>query len=217
MPTGTDLPTDRLLVMAQLLSPAFPTGGFAYSQGLEWAIRARWVRDAASLQDWLSALLTDGVGRNDAILIHVAAGCDEPAPVIVTALATATARERRVEMMDQGAAFARTVRAVWGHDIPDGPLPVIIGLTSRAAGLPPAQVAALHLQALVTTLVQAAQRLMPLGQTAAQGVVAALAPLCRKVAEGAAGLGLDDLGGAALMADLAAMRHETQEPRLFRS
>jgi urease accessory protein len=30
-------------------------------------------------------------------------------------------------------------------------------------------------------------------------------------------LGLDDLGGAAFLSDIAAMAHETQETRLFRS
>ena len=46
---------------------------------------------------------------------------------------------------------------------------------------------------------------------------AALAPVARAVAEAAAALGPDDLGGSALAIDVASMRHEAQEPRLFRS
>ena len=38
------------------LSPAFPVGAFAYSHGLEWAVEAGDVADAASLSAWLSDL-----------------------------------------------------------------------------------------------------------------------------------------------------------------
>jgi len=39
------MPTDRqILTLAQWLSPAYPVGAFAYSHGLEWAVRAGDVR-----------------------------------------------------------------------------------------------------------------------------------------------------------------------------
>jgi urease accessory protein len=78
-------------------------------------------------------------------------------------------------------------------------------------------VAAVALQSFVTTLVQAAQRLMPLGQTAAQGVLLRLAPLCEAVAGEAVHLTADDIGSAAFAIDIASMRHEVLEPRIFRS
>src|SRR5215469_16862146 len=48
------------------LSPAFPVGAFSYSSGLEWAVEAGDIADAATLRDWLSAMLTDGAGSCDA-------------------------------------------------------------------------------------------------------------------------------------------------------
>lgn len=214
------LAPDQLLRLSRWLSPAFPTGAFAWSHGLEAAVRAGEVAGAPSLQEWLDALLRWGSGRSDAILLaaaHRAEGEDEVAALAELADALAPSRERRAEALALGTAFATAVRAADGLAAPDAPLPVALGRAARLAGLPARPVALVHLQATVTTLAQAAQRLMPLGQTAAQGVLAALAPVAREVAEEAVALGPDDLGGSALAIDLGSMRHETQEPRLFRS
>ncbi len=214
------LAPDQLLRLSRWLSPAFPTGAFAWSHGLEAAIRAGEVADAASLLDWLDAMLRWGSGRSDAILLasaHRAEAQEEVARLAELADALAPSRERRAEAAALGAAFAAAVRAADNLAVPDAPLSVALGRAARLAGLPALPVALVHLQSAVTTLAQAAQRLMPLGQTAAQGVVAALAPGAREVAETSMALGPDDLGGSALAIDLASMRHETQEPRLFRS
>lgn len=213
------LPLDGLLTLSQWLSPAFPTGAFAWSHGLETAVRDGQVRDAASLSDWLAALVTDGAGRTDAILIHAAARADPPALAELAALAAALqpSAERRAETLAQGAAFAATLRAVWRLDLPDMALPVAVGRAAGLYGLPPCPVAAVWLQGVVLSLAQAAQRLMPLGQTAAQGVVAGLAGTVAQVARAAASLSPDDIGGAGFAIDIASMRHETHEPRIFRS
>ncbi|WP_276206555.1 urease accessory protein UreF, partial [Halomonas campaniensis] len=52
-----------LLGLMQLVSPALPIGAFAFSQGLESAFELDWVRDEASLADWLSGVLEDGLTR----------------------------------------------------------------------------------------------------------------------------------------------------------
>ncbi|TKA96518.1 urease accessory protein UreF, partial [Cereibacter changlensis] len=65
-----------LLSLVQWLSPAFPTGGFAYSHGLEWAISAGEVRDGASVERWLADVLRFGAGRTDAILLAQALAAD---------------------------------------------------------------------------------------------------------------------------------------------
>jgi urease accessory protein len=214
------LAPDQLLLLSRWLSPAFPTGAFAWSHGLEAAVHAGAVADAPSLLDWLDALLHWGSGRSDAILLASAHRADteaEVAGLAELADALAPTRERRAEALALGAAFAAAVRAADGLTVPDAPLPVALGRAARLAGLPALPVALVHLQGTVTTLVQAAQRLMPLGQTAAQGVLAALAPAAHEVAAEAVPLGPDDLGASALAIDVASMHHEGQEPRLFRS
>lgn len=210
---------EALLTLAQWLSPAYPAGSFAWSHGLEQAVRDGAVRDAASLADWLGVMLSAGAGRTDAILLVAAAGAEGAALDEIAALAAALApsRERLAETMGQGAAFAAVTRAVWGFEIADMAYPVAVGRAAALADVPVLPVAQLYLQALASNLVQAAQRLMPLGQTAAQRVLAGLAPLCVEVAGAAQEAGLDGAGGAAFAMDIASMRHEAMEPRMFRS
>src|SRR5947209_7474222 len=96
-------------------------------------------------------------------------------------------------------------------------LPVAVGVASAGHHVPLAPALHTYLQALTANLVSAGVRLVPLGQTEGQRVLAALEPVVAVTAERALVTALDDVGGAAFRADLASMRHETQYTRLFRS
>jgi urease accessory protein len=72
-------------------------------------------------------------------------------------------------------------------------------------------------QAFVANLVSAGVRLVPLGQTDGLRVLARLEPLLATLVSAALSSELADLGGAAVLSDIASMRHETQYTRLFRS
>lgn len=215
--TAIPMNTDHLLTLTQWLSPAYPVGAFAWSHGLERAVARGDVTDAASLADWLDAVLDHGAGRSDAILLCAAHGADDVAPIAELAAALAPSRERRMETLQQGAAFAATTRAVWGLDLPDMAYPVAVGRAAGLIGLPVVPTAQVWLQSFASNLVQAAQRLMPLGQTAAQRVLTGLAPLCAAQGEMAANASLDDIGSATFAVDIASMQHETQYSRIFRS
>jgi urease accessory protein len=73
------------------------------------------------------------------------------------------------------------------------------------------------LHALVSNWISAGARLVPLGQTDSQRILAALEPAVVATARRALEASLDDLGSATFRADLAGLRHETQYTRLFRS
>lgn len=207
-----------LLTLVQWLSPAFPTGAFAYSHGLEWEIERGGVTTAATLEVWLSGVLAQGAGRQDAILtcLALAPSADHDA-LDAHARALAPSRERLAETCDQGAAFARTVAAMTGQRLPPRTLPVAVGEAAAPLGLAASGVAALTLHAFAANLVSCAVRLVPLGQTEGQAVLAGLHPLILSIAAEAATATLDDLGSAAFAADLASMLHETQDVRIFRT
>ncbi|WP_373354555.1 urease accessory protein UreF [Pseudoroseicyclus sp. CXY001] len=209
---------EPLLTLARWLSPSYPTGGFNFSGGLETAV-AEGQTGPEGLEAWLAGLLAHGGPRNDAIFLHLAhrAAPGELAALAERAEAMAISAERLAEMRQQGAAFAATTHAARGLDLPDLPYPLAVGRAARLAGLPATPAAALFLQSLASNLVQAALRLMPLGQTRGAGIVERLAPLCARLAEETATAGLDDLGTAAFAADIASLRHEVLEPRMFRS
>jgi urease accessory protein len=92
-----------------------------------------------------------------------------------------------------------------------------VGAVCGAHGIAEDSTAAAYLQAVVSNLVSAAVRLVPLGQTAGLRVLAALEPTILAVAAATKTATIDDLGGCAFRSDIAAMRHETQYTRLFRS
>ena len=71
--------------------------------------------------------------------------------------------------------------------------------------------------AVFANLVSAAVRLSVVGQTDGQKTLAEILPELAAMAREAAGATLDDLGASAFRSDIAAMRHETQYSRLFRS
>ena len=95
--------------------------------------------------------------------------------------------------------------------------PVAVGALAGAHAIAEDAVAAGYLETFIANLISAAVRLVPLGQTAGLRVLATLEPVILRVAEQTRTATLDDIGGCAFRSDIAAMRHETQYTRLFRS
>ncbi len=214
------------------LSPAYPVGGFSYSSGIEWAVETGDIEDAESLRGWLAVMLAEGGGFCDAVLfVHAyrAIECENDKDlraVAELAAALAPTKERHLETTAQGNAFVEATAAAWPCAALDrlkanwrGPVAYPVAVAVAAAGhgvaLRPALVAFLH--ALTANWVSAGVRLIPLGQTDGQRVLAALEPVVTQTAQRAMAAKLDDIGSAAFRADLASARHETQYTRLFRS
>jgi len=217
-----------LLRLLAWLSPAFPTGGYAWSHGIEWAVDTNEIRDGDTLHAWVADVLRHGSGRNDSILLRHAhrAANDIAALAAITELALAAqpSRERRAETIGQGNAFLAAA-AAWqptvlrdlAAKVGDLPYPVAVGALAGAQGIAEDDAALGCLQAFAANLISAAVRLVPLGQSTGLAVLAALEPAILSVAEATRPATLDDLGGACFRSDIAAMRHETQYTRLFRS
>ena len=206
------------------LSPAFPTGAFAYSHGLEWAVEAGDVASEAALLPWLDDVLRHGSGHTDAVLLrhaHRADTAEALAEVAELAEAAQPSRERRDETLGQGGAFAIAAR-VWGAPLLEAlpgsvAYPVAVGALARAHAVPEDAATIGMLHAFAANLVGAAVRLVPLGQTAGLRVLHALEPTLHQVAAATRTVPLDGIGGACFRSDIASMRHETQYTRLFRT
>jgi urease accessory protein len=223
--TSASLSDDGFLKLLTWLSPAFPTGGFAYSHGIEWAVESGDAKSTAGIVGWICAILEYGSGRTDAILLrHAHRAADDRASL--TAIADLAAalpgcRERLLETTAQGNAFIAAARA-WPHPIlhqlgDDIAYPVAVGAIAAAHGIAEDRATLGFLHTFAANLVSAAVRLIPLGQQAGLRILAALEPVLVAVAEESRSLTLDDIGSGAIRADLAAMHHETQYTRLFRT
>ena len=228
----TALGLSALYRLMAWLSPAYPVGGFSYSSGIEWAVETGDIKDAESLRAWLAAMLADGGGYCDAVLLtqafRVVGTEDDKALRDIAELAAALAptKERHLETTAQGNAFVEATRAAWPcaaldrlKDIWEGPVAYPVAVAVAAAGHGIACEAALpaFLQALAANWVSAGVRLIPLGQTDGQRVLAALERVVAETTQRALAAKLDDIGSAVFRADLASARHETQYTRLFRS
>ncbi len=215
------MPTDlHHLTLMQWLSPGYPVGAFAYSHGLEQVVEQGLVHSPDSFGAWLHDILSFGTGRSDAILLHCAyrAGTsDQLHDLDDLARALSPSSERRMETELQGAAFAETTAAIWGGELAPSAYPVAVGAAARREGMDATLACASYLHAFAANLTSAAIRIIPLGQTEGQGVLADLAPLCHALATETADLTTDDIGSSTFAADIASMQHETQYSRQFRS
>jgi urease accessory protein len=219
----------RLLVW---FSPGFPTGAFGFSHGLEWAVEAGDVFDRETLSRWIGGVLDHGGAWSDAVIAAAAyraveaRDADGLREIMAFALALPPSRERRLETIVQGDAFARAVETGWPNagiaflrKEADGPIPLPVAIGAAAAGdaLDLESTLAACLTGFSANLVSAAIRLAPIGQSDGLRVVADLEPAIARLATRAALSTIDDVGTCAFRSDIAAMRHETQTTRLFRS
>ena len=106
-------PEVRLLRLFQLASPMLPVGAYSYSQGLETAIDADVVSNAASAQRWIADVLECSVGRLEApLLLRLTAAWHAQDFSAVTRwneifLAARETAELRAETVQMGHSLAR--------------------------------------------------------------------------------------------------------------
>ena len=214
------------------LSPAYPVGAFSYSSGIEWAVEGGDIKDAETLKRWLAVIITEGAGFCDAVFfVHAHRAIeanDDDALRAVAELAAALvpSKERHLETTAQGRAFVEATRAAWPcaaldrlRASWDGPVayPVAVAVAAAGHGVALEQALSAYLHAVTANAISAGVRLIPLGQTDGQRLLAAFEPLVSAIAARALETPLDQIGAAAFRADIASMRHETQYTRLFRS
>lgn len=224
-----------LLRQQSWLSPAFPTGSYSYSHGLEWAVEAGHIYDRKTLVDWLEADLCYGSGRNEAIFFIEAWRCavdNDRAKLFEIAELAAALRgtaEFFLESSQQGLSCLATLHLAWPdpflewfsevlrkrHVQPS--LAVILGVRLAREGIPASLALAAFLQSYVANIVTAGVRLIPLGQTDGQRAIAELEKAILAASAHGEQDTVSDLGSAAFMVEMASMMHETQYTRLFRS
>jgi urease accessory protein len=212
------------------LSPSYPVGAFSYSHGIEWLVESGAISDASTLSTWISDILTLGGGRNDAILMaegwRACGKLETLCAIAEYASAFSTSAERALETEAQGQAFSDVTRRTWASPTLDQlaavyphpvcyPVAVGVAVADHGIALMPALRAYCH--AFAANLVSAGVRLVPLGHTDGQRVMQTLEPAVELAALAGEAEGLPAISNSLVMADIAAMKHETQYTRLFRS
>jgi urease accessory protein len=227
--------TAGLCKMLSWLSPGFPVGAFSFSHGLEAAVQAGVVRDCASLEGRIGAMVVRGSGRIDADILRDAYQASAVADI--EALSTANRRgiafrgaaETRLETTAEGAAFLKTCRAAWPEAFLDRwaeiltksgegvCYPAALGAAMARAGIPLECALTGYLQAMAANLISAGLRLGLVGQTNGQRILAALEPVIAAAVGNALDRDTACFGSTTFAVELSSMAHEAQYSRLFRS
>ncbi|HLS97489.1 MAG: urease accessory protein UreF [Porticoccaceae bacterium] len=212
-----------LLSLLRLVSPALPVGGFAYSQGLEYAVDAGWVTDADQVRDWLGGVLAQGLARLDVPLLMRLHGAEGDDALFGhwndVALACRETRELRLEDQQMGRALWRLLGSM------NEPLPAIatpswpaaFALAARRWGVAADACCQGYLWSWLENQLAVAAKTVPIGQTDSQRIAAALLPAILDAVITGSALPDDEIGAGLPGLALASMLHETQYSRLFRS
>ena len=216
------------------LSPSFPVGAFSYSHGIEYAVEAGLVRDEETLRAWIAAGLHHEFGSIAGAMLRATyeAAAARDRALLGEALAEARAfvptAEFELENRAQGQAFMLCLRAAWS-DAQDlawmdrvlnedwVPYPSAVGIAAALASVPLETTLGAFFHAVVSNLVSAGIRLIPLGQTAGQRILAQLQSAVLSAASDVLKRDASDVGSAAPLIEWTSVRHETQYTRLFRS
>lgn len=226
--TATD-PGLALLRLLHLASPSLPVGGFTYSQGIEWAVEAGWIANAEDLAAWLREQLHRSAARLDLPLLarmHAAASGEDAEAMtrwVEYLIAARETAELRAEEANRGRALADLLIA-W--ELPGARDWRGVLARSQAAGLafaaerwviPPRQTLLGYAWSWLEGVVLAGVKLIPLGQTRGQQLLAELAAEAPALVDAALALPDEELGASSPALAIASSLHEEQYTRLFRS
>jgi urease accessory protein len=222
----------HLISVLHLASPQLPVGGFAYSQGLEAAVEACLVTDAASASAWVSGVLGSSLARFEApLLARLVAAWESGQATDVERLNGLFAASRETsELLDETGRVGRAL-GIWLLDLGVAgeeesgildrlkPLtyPAAFACAAAALGLGPEDTVTVYLWVWLENQVMAAVKLVPLGQTAGQRLLLDLGPGLPAIAQRALELPESEWSSMAPGLAILSSRHETQYSRLFRS
>ncbi|MBM3220390.1 MAG: hypothetical protein FJZ38_17245 [Candidatus Rokubacteria bacterium] len=227
--------TIDLLALLQISDGLFPAGGFAHSLGLETYTQAGVVKDGAGVDAFVRAHLDGSAGPGDAVAVVAAVRAGAAAQ-----LAPCLELDARVDAMRFVPEFTAASRqmgrqtlrvaAAWQRDAlveafnarvesgaTPGHYPVVFGIVAGRCGIDPQAAAAAYLFATASMLVNAALRLLAIGQVEGQRVLAALRPRIAALAADAARASIGDMWSFTPGLELAGLRHAGLDMRLFRS
>jgi len=222
MATSTKLAQLRLL---QLSSMSLPVGGYAFSQGLEYAVETGWLHDVNSTEQWLALQLRYGLAKLDAAVMLLQYTAIEENDTTELSywndylLASRETSELKLGDTAMGLALARLLKSL-AVPIPQYQHYSFTSLFTVAAqhwGISPSDCVTGFCWAWLENQVAAATKLVPLGQTQAQQLLGRLQALIPSVFEAANATAVDDIGASLPALAIASSLHETQYSRLFRS
>ncbi len=213
----------------QLISPALPVGAYAYSQGLEYAIDAGWLKTEDDVYQWISGQVTHNLSHLDVPVLkrlYLAWSEDNTNRVEFWTrylLVSREARELKTEDRQLGMALATLLTNLGISEAEDYcrdrevTFASMLALAATRWEIKSETLAMAYLWMWCENQVAAAIKLVPLGQTSGQKLLQRVAEVIPSAAKKGMSLADDDIGMAAPGVGIASALHEIQYSRLFRS
>ncbi|MEI6893985.1 MAG: urease accessory protein UreF [Colwellia sp.] len=223
------LKLNRLL---QLCSANLPVGGFAFSQGLEYAIEMGWINNQKSTFEWIEVNLNESIARTDLALLKRLYHALETGDFIRFSvynqqlIACRESSELRLADVAMGKALVRLVKRIDNLDSeiyrelldePESSFVAIFAIIAYLFQLDLISAQSGYCWTYIDNQVAAATKLVPLGQTQAQNLLFELSDKVTTVINKANKIETQDIGGSLPQLAMASAWHETQYTRLFRS
>jgi urease accessory protein len=214
-----------LAKLLQLASPALPVGAYSYSGGLEAAIEAGVVHDAASAVRWIGDVLDFSLARMDGPILFSfirsfnQKHADESQNLNERFLASRESAELRAETVQMGYSLNRLLKDLGLGEVPveEPSFPAAFAYAAAKWQIAPEAALQAYLWSWLENQVMAAVKAVPLGQTDGQRILLSLGGLLSSLTERAKNMQEQDLGNFVPGLAMLSAKHETQYSRLFRS
>jgi urease accessory protein len=221
-------PSLSLLRLCQLVSPALPIGAYHFSQGLEFAVDAKWVCNEQDASDWILGIARNAIGTLDVPVLfrmHDAWKNHELTTVERWSqflIASRESHELRAEERHMGKALAKVLLELdiliakpW-IALNDTSYASMFSLAATQWSIDRTSTAQAYLWAWAENQVLAALKVLPIGQSAGQRILNRIVPVIPQIVANA-NMTDDAIGITTPLHSMASAWHETQYSRLFRS
>lgn len=219
----------QTLRLLQLVSPSLPTGGFSYSQGLEYAVEAQWIKDSDDVYDWFLGQIEDVIAYQEIPLLvrlyrtYREDHLDSFVDWCHVSKAMRETRELRDEEQQRAIALIRLIEnlGLIRKSVDRNALrccqvaPFAIACVESGIELRDATIG--FAWAWLENGMAAAIKLVPLGQTQGQQILMALTDSIAAALAIGLSVSDEDIGASSPALAIASSLHETQYTRLFRS
>lgn len=224
-----DMDSIKQLRLMHLMCPSLPTGGFSYSQGLEWAVETGWVTNDVTLKKWLIEVLNHSLSRVDIPLIKRLYSAFENNDIdsvqiwVDSLLAMRETKELLLEEQTRGRALTAIIK---NFGLANTEQWAWLLKKSQAAGyafaaatwsIPVADFCLAYLWAWLENQVMAGIKLIPLGQSSGQRLIYEMDDFLVKAVNKGLYLPTEEIGSSLPALAIGSSLHENQYTRLFRS
>ncbi len=204
---------DPLQILQIWFSSSFPIGSYAYSHGLEALIDSKKINNKDDVKEYLSALLFYGTLRNDYIFIKSIYKGKEIAELI---LASASSKERRIEMIDMGNSFRKIMNESWQLSLPENTS--FIYCLAKAGlyfDINFDDLIKFYLQSYISNLINVCVKHIPISQKEGQTLNVNFIDKIQNFLIQSELLTLKDIGTSFFVGDIFAIKHENLDSRIY--